>query len=96
MNKTSITLATGQTLSVGDTFYYVHPEYHDGTIEEYIVDSFWPGDPQFGDRIRFAHIGSTGWSFVYQEFFERTRPTCFVRYADAKDQADDQLYYVRR
>lgn len=93
--KTTITLATGQTLSVGDAFYYFNPEYHDGTIEEYIVDSFWPGNPRFGCMIRFAYQCLTGWSFVYQEFFERASPTCFVRYADAKARAEDQLYCMR-
>lgn len=92
MNITSIMLSTGQTLNIGDTFYFVHPEYHDGTIEEYVVDSFWPGDPRYGHRIRIACSGSTGWSFVYQEFFERANPTCFIRYDDAKHQAGNQLY----
>lgn len=69
MNNTSITLTTGQILNVGDTFYYCSPEYHDGTIEEYIVDSFWPGDSRFGCRIRFACKGFMDWAFVYQDFF---------------------------
>lgn len=92
MNNTSITLTTGQILNVGDTFYYCSPEYHDGTIEEYIVDSFWSGNSRFGCRIRFACKGFMDWAFVYQDFFERANPTCFVRYADAKAHAKEQLY----
>lgn len=96
MNKTSIMLATGQTLNVGDTFYFVSPEYHDGTIEEFTVDSFWPGDQQYGVRIRIMSKNRSDYSFVWQEFFERRFPTCFVNYSDAKLHADNNLSYVCR
>lgn len=96
MNNTSIMLATGQILNVGDTFYYCSPEYRDGTIESFSCDSFWPGDTQYGLRIRCTSEGRSEWLFVWQNFFERNNPTCFVRYADAKARAEEQLYHVRR
>jgi len=91
--KQSITFANGQTLSVGDTFYFVHPEMHDGSITECHVDSFWPAVEHYGDCIRHTTTERPSqWHFVYKQFFERENPTCFVNYDDAKKQADSQRY----
>lgn len=90
--KNTITFANGKTLSVGDTFYYVHPECHDGTIVECLVDSFWPEEYFYGDRIRFTTKEKSMWQFVYKQFFEREHPTCFVELDAAILQAKSQMY----
>lgn len=93
--KNTIVFENGKTLSVGDTFYYVHPEYHDGTIVECLVDSFWPEEPFYGTRIRFTTNKKSMWQFVYKQFFEREAPTCFFDYLAAKAAAEHQKYTVR-
>lgn len=95
MRKLSITFANGQTLAVGDTFYFVDPELHDGTIKFFTVDSFWPADPYYGEKIRCTSKERSEWLFVHKEYFERTHPTCFLNYSDAKEQANSQLHYSR-
>ena len=93
--KNAITFANGKTLSVGDTFYFVHPEYHDGTIVECLVDSFWPEEYFYGDLIRFTTNKKSMWQFAYKKYFERESPTCFLDFADAQKAAAELLYTVR-
>ena len=88
----TIKFANGDTLSAGDTFYYVSPELHDGTIETCIVDSIWHPEYYYGEKIRFKPHSRCEWCFVYKQYFERENPTCFLRYDDAKKQAESQLY----
>lgn len=88
----TIEFANGSTLSVGDTFYYVSPELHDGTIETNVVESIWHKNNLYGERIRFIPEGKSYYHFVYKQFFERENPTCFLNYEEAKKQAELQLY----
>lgn len=92
MDKQFITFANGRTLSVGDTFYFVNPQMHDGTFIECRVDSFWPAVEQYGECIRHTLPNRSEFAFSYKEFFERKNPTCFLNYDDAKQQADSQRY----
>lgn len=90
--KTSITFSNGKTLNIGDTFYFFHPENHDGIVQECVVDSFWPEEPFYGDRIRFTTKQKSMWLFAYKQFFEREKPTCFLNYEDAKTAAENDKY----
>lgn len=90
--KDTITFANGQTLSVGDTFYFVNPNMHDGSFDFCYVDSFWPAVEHYGDCIRHTTNRRSEWCFSYKQFFERENPTCFVNFEDAKRQADSQRY----
>lgn len=93
--ENTIAFANGKTLSVGDTFYYVSPELHDGTIQVCTVDSFWPPEYYYGEKIRFTVPTRSEWMFVYKQFFERENPTCFLTYAAAYKKADEQRHTIR-
>lgn len=91
----TIVFKNGETLSIGETFYYVDPCLHGGEITECLVDSFFHGDPKFGELIRFTVKGKSFWMFAHKQFFERENPTCFLRYADAEACANELRYIIR-
>lgn len=85
-----ITLKDGNTLDVGDYFYYVPPELHDGTIEKHKVD--YINEKAENYQIRFIPKGKSCFYYVEKDFFERENPTCFISYEKAKQKAENQKY----
>ena len=89
-----IVFSNGKTLAVGDTFYFTHPEWHDGTVFEYAVESLWHADSRkYGEIVRFIPPNKSTYHFVCKHFFEMENPTCFIDRDDAikKAQSNDKV-----